>query len=128
MVSAPAVGKINFRTEAENPNFAKKGTPVCPWTPQKTKGIKPLLTDCTECLPDERKTLFGNWRKEESDNKKGARRTKGADNQSNMESSVLFTATLGGFFKENICADNGADANIMGKQKLDKIAAAGDEF
>lgn len=89
--------------------------------------MKHLLKDCLDCPPDERKTLFDNLRKDWSDRKKGASQTKGAENNRNKESLVLLTDTLGGFFKETICADNGAIANIMGKQTLDRNAAAGGE-
>lgn len=101
----------------------KEEDPLCLWPTHKDKGIRHRLKDCPDCPSGERQALFDAMRKERS--KKDARRLRGADVPKHGESSAIFTATLGGSLLHTICADNGADANILGAATLEKIEESG---
>lgn len=69
---------------------------------------------------EEKKSLLEAYRRERSTkHKQAVKRTVTQDAQ--FESSVLLTATFGETLRTTICADNGADANIMDKKLLTSL-------
>lgn len=100
-----------------------KEPPLCLWETHSSKGIRHFMKDCAECPADKRKELLATYhakRKAE----RGAKRAASAS-VPNGASSVLFSADFAGVLCETLCADIGADANLMDADLLSRITDAG---
>lgn len=110
----------NARTDSAKD---KKEPPVCLWPAHKEAGLRHYIKDCKACPDDRRKELlkeFFDARREGN----GAKRAADCTSQP-TQSTVLFSAEFGGRLWETLCADIGADANLMDTTLLNRITEAG---
>jgi len=95
--------------------------PLCLFPPHKEKGLRHYIRDCRACT------------KEQQDKLLSEHRAKGKAAKRVLEpllekSGVLFSATFGRKLRRTICADIGADANIIGDAMLTDFKKAGVDF
>lgn len=109
----------------------KKGKDVvCLYPPHKAKGLKHLIRDCKQCPEEEKEKYLREYIEErKKSGGKANRIRKSAEAKDKLEkrsqSSIIFTAVFGSKYRDQVCADNGADGNILDKETLRRIIAAG---
>lgn len=98
----------------------------------REKRIRNFLKDCKECSQKGKEKRWCKYRKElKRFGRKAQRLRKNstpATATSMFEFSILFTAVIGSKFRDINCADNGAEANIIGNETFRRITAAGVDF
>lgn len=106
---------------------------VCLYPPHREKGIKHRLKDCRACPEDEKPKLLKAFLEERkaAGGKKAQRVRRDsppAPSRDNEESSIVFDAVFANKLRGKVCADNGADGNIMDTQTLRELEATGVEI
>lgn len=103
-----------------------KETPLCLWEEHKKKGIRHLLRNCKDCPKDEKDRLFNDLRTEKKTTGSAAKRAAAKFNATDgANTSVTFNATFDGTWRSSICADNGADANIIDMRTINEMSISG---
>lgn len=81
------------------------------------------MNDCKDCPDEKRKELLNEYHQKRKTDRAAKRATDGQS--SNKPSTVLFSADSTGHLCETLCADIGADANLMSADLLHRISEAG---
>ncbi len=96
---------------------ATKDAPLCLKPDHAAKGLKHYLRDCSDCTEEEARKLLKEHRMKSKNIKKVGNR----NDRDITESSVLFLATLADVTSQVLCADIGADINLMGDTFLNEL-------
>lgn len=97
--------------------------PLCLWEKHASQGIQHYMNDCTECPKAKKGLLDAHHARRRENSRKVANRI-AADVRPGQESIVLFSADFGGVVCGTLCADSGADANLMNTALLARITNA----
>lgn len=116
-----------------NPQNGKDKKPICLYPPHREKGIKHFIKDCNACPKEDKEKYLKEYLEERKQRNGKAHRVRKNDGTAspsvsigkNPQSSILFTAVFGSKYRNQVCADNGADTNILDNATLRRIMASG---
>lgn len=110
--------------EKDKNSSGQSEPPLCLWEDHKSKGIRHFMRDCKDCPAEKRKELLDELFSRKRKDGSGAKRAAGGS-CTREDSTVIFSAHFAGRVCDTLCADIGADANLMGQELLNRIKDAG---
>lgn len=127
--NASEVVDVKDKSE-ERVQMKTKGKPVCLYLSHRQKGLKHYIKKCKKCTEEEKEKYYREYIEERKASRGKAQRIRknGGPKRApkgDAKSSILFTAVFGSIYREKVCAENGEDGNILDKDTLLLISAAG---
>lgn len=120
--SSSSSGNSRSTFDGNNKPSSNKKLPLCLLPEHKEKGYRHYVKDCKACSPEMKQKLLAEHKSRTGGT---AKRALAAIPEN---SGVIFSATFGNKIRSTVCADIGADANILGNSMVKKFKESGVEF